>query len=203
MPHIALKLKGIPFTIHNEVPWESSTITPMYNPLEQLPILVFDDHRRPVYGTRHIQNYIVEKYADRGPSLLPGSFEACLDAKQIVELSVGSLEAVVVVGWEVRRPKEKQSEKWIERHSRKIDNSLRAFNGYVEAAKGSKYVLGREMTIADIGIGCAVGGIDFTGMKPEWRRMYPALLEYFEQIDGLEVFQGSRPVMFDITEEVV
>jgi glutathione S-transferase len=156
-----------------------------------------------VYQTPHILNYIVEKFADRGPSLLPGNLETDLLAKQIVALSVGSLDALVLLGWEVRRPEEKQSQLWIERQTRKIDNSLRAFKEYVEDAEGREFVLGKEMTIADIGIGCAVGGIDFTGMRPEWRTLYPALVEYFERLDELEVFKESRPVMFDLTEQVV
>jgi glutathione S-transferase len=202
MPRIALTLKGIPFTLHNEIPWHSTTITPEHNPLEKLPVLVHPNGFS-VYQTPHILNYIVEKFADRGPSLLPGNLETDLLAKQIVALSVGSLDALVLLGWEVRRPEEKQSQLWIERQTRKIDNSLRAFKEYVEDAEGREFVLGKEMTIADIGIGCAVGGIDFTGMRPEWRTLYPALVEYFERLDELEVFEESRPVMFDLTEQVV
>ena len=40
---LALLEKGIPFELATEVPWESTTETPAYNPLEKLPVLIFED----------------------------------------------------------------------------------------------------------------------------------------------------------------
>ncbi|KAF3034665.1 hypothetical protein E8E12_002664 [Didymella heteroderae] len=203
MNHIALSLKGIPFTVHNEIPWESKTVTPLYNPLEQLPVLLFPDGRPPIYNSAYIQTYIVEKYADQGPLLLPGDLDGNLLAKQIVALSVGSQDALVLVGWEMRRSKDMQSQKWIDRQMRKLDGAMQAFTDYIETAKGKPYVLGNEITIADIGIVCAVGGIDFTGLRPEWRKQHPVLSEYFDKLHLLKEFQNTKPVMFEMTEEVV
>jgi glutathione S-transferase len=41
--------KGIPFELKNEIPWHGTTETPQYNPLEKLPILIFDDGKPPIY----------------------------------------------------------------------------------------------------------------------------------------------------------
>lgn len=202
MNHVALSLKGVPFKVHYEIPWESKTVTPRYNPLEQLPILVLP-HGRAIYNSAYIQTYIVEKYVDQGPSLLPGDLDGNLLAMQIVALSVGSQDAVVNAGWEMRRKKEMQSQKWIDRHMRKVDRAMQAFNDFVEDAKGKPYVLGDRITIADIGIVCAVGGIDFTGIRPDWRTQHPLLSEYFDKLHQLKEFQETMPVMFDITEEVI
>ncbi|KAJ4986339.1 hypothetical protein SVAN01_08156 [Stagonosporopsis vannaccii] len=203
MNRIALTLKGIPYNVENEIPWESTTNTPKYNPLEQLPILLFPDERPPIYNSAHIQNYIVEKYASEGPSLLPGDLDSNLLAKQIAVLSSACMDALVIYGWEVRRKKEQQNQKWMDRQLRKLDGSMRAFSEYVEAAKGRPYVLGTEITIADIGIMCAVDGIEFTGARPEWKAQHPALAEYVARLGQLKVFQDTKPVMFDMTEEVV
>ncbi|KAJ4333354.1 hypothetical protein N0V87_007645 [Didymella glomerata] len=202
MNHVALSLKGIPFKVHYEIPWESKTVTPLYNPLEQLPVLILPNGRS-IYNSAFIQTYIVEKYADRGPLLLPGDLDGNLDAKQIVALCVGSQDAVVQVGWEMRRREEMQSQKWMDRHLRKVDGAMRAFNSIVEKAEGKPYVLGNEITIADIGIVCAVSGIDFTGFRPEWRTQHPVLSKYFDGLYQLKEFQDTKPVMFDITEEIV
>ena len=35
---IALQEKGLPFELVTEVPWDSTTSTPQYNPLEKLPV---------------------------------------------------------------------------------------------------------------------------------------------------------------------
>ncbi|MDE2283666.1 MAG: glutathione S-transferase N-terminal domain-containing protein [Hyphomicrobiales bacterium] len=40
---IALHEKGLPFELLTEVPWDKSTSTPRYNPLEKLPILILED----------------------------------------------------------------------------------------------------------------------------------------------------------------
>lgn len=45
---IALLEKGVPFTLQNEVPWHADTLTGLYNPLEQLPVLI-PDNGQPVF----------------------------------------------------------------------------------------------------------------------------------------------------------
>ena len=40
---IALAEKGLPFKLVTEVPWNSTTVTPKYNPLEKLPVLILED----------------------------------------------------------------------------------------------------------------------------------------------------------------
>lgn len=92
---IALPEKGIPFQIQSEIPWESATETPKYNPLEKLPILLFDDGRPPIYESWYIQEYITQKYADRGPSLLPKGVDEVLRAKQIQVVADGACDAMV------------------------------------------------------------------------------------------------------------
>ena len=207
MNRIALKLKGIPFELQNEIPWESKTQTPKHNPLEKLPILLFpeSDPRPPVYESAHIQTYIVEKYADRGPKLLPGDLDGDLLAKQIVVLGVGCMDAMVLLRWEGRREEAQQSKMWMERQSRKVEGAMRAFNEYVVAAEkeGREYVVGEELTIADIAIVCTVGFIEFGQMRQGWREEWPELSKYFDRLDGREEFAETRPVMFDLTEKVV
>ena len=49
---IALAEKGLPFELLTEVPWDSTTRTPRYNPLEKLPILLLDDGTSPEWLAR-------------------------------------------------------------------------------------------------------------------------------------------------------
>lgn len=203
MNHIALSLKKIPFEVYNEIPWHSKTITPRHNPLEQLPILLFPDNRPPIYQSAHIQNYVVEKYADRGPPLLPGGTDDNLLAKQIVALCVGSMDALVLFGWETRRKQEQQNEKWKSRQIRKVSGAVKAFNAYVEAAEGRPHVLGEELTIADIGIMCALEAFKFTQVQADWEKTYPTLAKYYAGLDNLKVFQETKPVMFNMDRDEV
>lgn len=131
MNRIALALKGIPCDLQNEVPWLSSTQTPSYNPLEKLPVLLFPDGRKPVYDSAHIQEYIVAKYADRGPRLLTGDVDLDLEIRQLVVLAEGLMDAIVLGNFEKRRGEEKISRKWLERQDRKLDGAMRAFSEMV------------------------------------------------------------------------
>lgn len=108
-------------------------------------------------------------------------------------------------GWETRREKARQSQKWIDRQERKIDGALRAFDGYVGAAEedGREYVVGGQLTIADIGIICTVGFIDYADLRVGWRERYPSLGRYFDRLNELDAFQETKPVMFELTEQVV
>ena len=126
-------------------------------------------------------------------------------AKQIVVLSVGCMDAMMLSGWEARREEAMQSRKWMERQERKVDGAMRAFDGYVEAAEreGRGFVVGVEISIADIAIVCAVGAVEWGEVRPGWRDRYPVLARYFDRLDGLDEFKETRPVMFDLTEQVV
>lgn len=92
---IALLEKEIPFSLLSEIPWESTTQTPQHNPLEKLPILLFDDGRPPVYESWYTQEYIVQKYADQGPSLMPEGVDEGLWARQVQVVADGACDAMV------------------------------------------------------------------------------------------------------------
>lgn len=153
MNRIALAEKGIPFELVNEVPWDSTTQTPNYNPLEKLPILIFPDaeNQEPVYDSAHIQEFIVRKYADKAPKLVTGDVDLDLKARQIQTLSEGVLDAFVLTFFESRRPEEKQSSEWMARQNRKVDGGMKAFNEFVKGIKpnSSQWLIG-ELHVHDM-----------------------------------------------------
>ena len=85
-----LRETGIPFELKSEIPWHSDTETPRYNPLEKLPILIFDDGTPPIYESWYINEYIVAKYKGMGPDLIPSSLDDQLLAKRIQVLADGA-----------------------------------------------------------------------------------------------------------------
>ncbi|KAH7063928.1 glutathione S-transferase [Paraphoma chrysanthemicola] len=205
MNRIALTLKSIPFTLKNEIPWESETETPKYNPLEKLPILLFPDGRKPVYDSAHIQDYIVAKYADREPKLITGDVDQDLEIRQIVVLSEGCLDAIVLNRWEGRREQAAQSKLWMDRQNRKIDGAMRAFNDMVVERQnaGKEYLVGEELTVADIAAVVTVGWVEWAGLREGWGEKYPVLKRWFDKLDARQEFVETRPVMFDLTQKVV
>ena len=205
MNRIALLEKGIAFEIRNEIPWHADTQTPTHNPLEKLPILLLDDGRDPVYDSLHIQEYIVRKYADKAPSLLTGDLDLDLKARQILTLSEGMLDAFVLMFWETQRSEDKQSQQWLDRQNRKIDGAMKAMDELVKKKKdgGDDYLLGGTLTIADIAVVCAVGQIDFTGVRTGWQEKYPELAKYWKKLEERDHFASTTPVMFDLKSGVV
>lgn len=204
MNRIALLEKGISFEIRNEIPWHEGTETPLNNPLEKLPILLFDDGREPVYDSAHIQEYIVQKFADKGPRLLTGDLDNDLKARQILTLAEGVLDAFVLVFWETRRPAAQQNASWIARQDRKIDGGMRAFEELAKTRSlGQEFLLGEQLTIADIAVCCTVRQIDFAKTREGWREKYPKLEEYWEKLEQRETFKSTVPEMFDLKPETV
>lgn len=184
MNRIALMEKGIPFNIRNEIPWHvNETETPKYNPLEKLPILLFDDGRDPVYDSAHIQEYIVQKYADKAPSLLTGDLDTDLKARQILTLSEGILDAFVLAAFEGMR-----------------DQSMSKLAQ--ERPTGQDYLLGNVLTIADIAVVCTVTQIEFIKTRPV-AELYPELKKYCEKLEERQTFKETTPYMFDLKSETV
>ncbi|KAK5074124.1 hypothetical protein LTR51_004709 [Lithohypha guttulata] len=207
MNRIALHEKGIPFELQNEVPWDSTTATRNYNPLEKLPILLFPDseNQEPVYDSAHIQNFIVTKYADKSPKLVTGDINLDLKARQLLTLSEGVLDAFVLIFWESKRPENKQSAEWLARQQRKIDGGLAAFESLCQSRqpKSSEYIINDTYTIADIAIACATAQIDFGSMRPGWREKYPELAKWYTKMEERDTFKKTYPVMFEVKDSVV
>lgn len=197
--------KDIPFELKNEVPWDSTTETPTHNPLEKLPILLFDDGRPPVYDSSHIQEYLVQKYADKEPRLLTGSIDLDLQARQIQVLAQGILDSFVLLFFETSREEDKQSKPWSDRQNRKIDGGFKALNELAKTRKpqGTDYLLNDQFTIADIAACCAVTQVEFGGTRPNWKKDYPDLASYWQKLESRESFKSTYPVMFDIKDKIV
>lgn len=112
---IALQEKNLPFTLKTEVPWDHTTQTPEYNPLEKLPVLIFNDGRPAIYESHFILEWLETKYPE--PSLLPSMQDADdrLLVKQIEVVVDGICDALVLAFFEKQRDEDKQSKPWTDR----------------------------------------------------------------------------------------
>lgn len=110
-----------------ETPWDINTETPLWNPLEKLPILVESDKSNSIYESHLIMEYIEGKYP-QDPVLTPQDLEARMQAKKIEVVADGICDALVLEIWEKRRAKQRQSPEWAARQRRKIDGGLNAYD---------------------------------------------------------------------------
>ena len=83
---IALAEKGLPFELLTEVPWDGTTSTPKFNPLEKLPILLLEDGTS-IYELSYILQYLELKHPD--PPLLPQDVDGILAARKLEVLCDG------------------------------------------------------------------------------------------------------------------
>ena len=98
---IALAEKQIPFDLVTEVPWDKTTMTPKYNPLEKLPILILDDGSS-VYESSYIMQWLELKHPET--PLLPTDVDGKLAARRLEVLCDGVCDAFVLSFFERSLP---------------------------------------------------------------------------------------------------
>jgi glutathione S-transferase len=194
---IALAEKGIPFELVTEVPWNSTTATPKHNPLEKLPVLIFEDGSS-VYESRYILEVIEAKWPE--PALVPADTWERLAARKVEVIVDGICDALVLLFWERHRAPEIQSAEWIARQRRKVDGGLRAL---AEIVGDREWVVGDRFGLADIATGTVLRYIDVRFPEHPWRSQYPNLVALSARLEARPSFAGSVPVPQVISDKVV
>lgn len=188
---IALLEKGLAFDVRMDTPWAEGTITPQFNPLEQLPILVADDE------TLFDSEYIVEWIETRHPvpPLLPVEPGARLAARKRQMLGERLMEIAQLLIFEMHRPQPAAS--WIDRQTRKIYGGLTA----LEALYQERGAAGDAIDLGDIAVATTLLAFELAvtaGYSPEiaalrWRGHYAALTIFVESIEERPSFAATRP----------
>ncbi len=194
---IALAEKGIPFELVTEVPWNGTTRTPEHNPLEKLPVLIFEDGSS-VYESRYILEVIEAKWPE--PPLVPADTWDRLAARKVEVIADGVCDACVLLFWERHRPAEHQSAEWIARQRRKVDGGLRAL---AETAGDREFVVGDRFGLADIATGTVLRYLDVRFPEHPWRSQYPNLVALSARLEARPAFAATVPVPQVISDKVV
>jgi len=194
---IALAEKGIPFELVTEVPWNSTTATPQHNPLEKLPVLIFEDGSS-VYESRYILEVIEAKWPE--PALVPAEIWSRLAARKVEVIADGVCDASVLLFWERHRPADQQSAEWIARQRRKVDGGLRTL---AETAGDRDWVVGDRFGLADIATGTVLRYLDVRFPEHPWRSQYPNLVALSARLEARPSFAGTVPVPQVISDKVV
>ncbi|TKA68931.1 hypothetical protein B0A55_08472 [Friedmanniomyces simplex] len=197
---IALAEKSIPFTLQTEVPWDHTTVTPQYNPLEKLPVLILDDGKTAIYESYYILEWLEAKHPE--PALLPSDIDDRLFAKKVEVVCDGMCDAMVIAFFERMREPEKQSEPWKARQMRKVEGGLRQLATWVDERQG-QYLIGDRLTIADLAIAAFLGWFAIRWSEHQWQTQYPALKQYWEGLEALHNFKETRPSPQTMKDQVV
>jgi glutathione S-transferase len=193
---IALAEKGLPFELLTEVPWDSTTSTPKYNPLEKLPILLLEDGGS-IYESSYILQYLELKYPDT--PLLPPDVDGILAARKLEVLCDGVCDAFVLTFFERGRA-DGGSAEWIARQRRKIDGGLREIAKLVGDREWS---VGERFGLGDIAVGTLVRYFSVRFPELPWRMLYPNLAALSDRLEQRPSFRDSVPYPQTITDKVI
>ena len=193
---IALAEKGIAFELLTEVPWNDTTSTPKFNPLEKLPVLIFEDGSS-VYESSYILQYLELKYPT--PPMLPADVDGILAARKLEVLCDGVCDALVLTFFERMRG-DGASPEWTARQRRKIDGGVKEMARLV--GKGD-WAVGDRFSLGDIAAGTLVGYMTVRFPELPWRTQYPDLAALSDRLEQRPSFKNSVPCAQKITDKIV
>ena len=193
---IALAEKGIAFELLTEVPWNNTTSTPKFNPLEKLPVLILEDGSS-VYESNYILQYLELKYPT--PPMLPADVDGILAARKLEVLCDGVCDALVLTFFERMRG-EGASPEWTARQRRKIDGGIKEMARLV--GEGD-WAVGDRFSLGDIAAGTLVGYMTVRLPELPWRTQYPNLAALSDRLEQRPSFKNSVPYAQKITDKIV
>ena len=193
---IQLAEKGIPFELITEVPWNSETQTPQWNPLEKLPVLICPNGES-VFESRYINEWVEMKHPE--PPLVPKDIDGILAVKRFEILVDGACDAMVLMFFEKGREEHQRSAPWYARQQRKLDGALRELSRVI----GDKHFAHAEkFSMADIATGTLLRYITVRWPENDWRVKYPNLAVYSDRLEERPSFANTRPVPQVIRDRV-
>ncbi|WP_350282462.1 glutathione S-transferase [Nitrosomonas sp.] len=184
---IVLGEKGIDHEFTNDPPFSPDTRVAQVNPLGKVPALIMDDGYI-LFDSRVIVEYLDDLNGPESGRLIPAAGPQRLRVKRWEALADGIIDACVAIYLEWKRPESQQSQEWIERQQKKIDQGLHA----IAAELGDKpWCEGESMTLADIALGCAFGYLDARFPAVKWRDTYPNLVRLADKLAERQSFKTT------------
>jgi len=184
---IALAEKKIEYQMVESSGWEPGNPVHAWNPLGKLPVLILDDGTH-LYDSRVIVEYI--DLVSPVSRLIPEPARQRIAVKKWEALADGICDAASAIVIERRRPADLQSDEWIARQRRKIDE------GAAELARelGERgWCHGEAYSLADIATGCALGYLDLRCAELDWRDLYPNLARLADKLGKRASFADTVP----------
>ena len=185
---IQLAEKGIPFELITEVPWNHDTQTPLWNPLEKLPVLLLPDGGS-VFESRYINEWIELKHPE--PPLVPKDVDGQLAVKRFEVIVDGACDALVLMFFEIARAEGMRSEPWYARQQRKVDGALCELSRVIGERE---FAHGESLTLADIASGTLLRYLTVRWPDNPWRSQHPNLEAYSDRLEQRPSFAATRPV---------
>lgn len=169
--------------------WSPDTTIQQSNPLGKVPCLVMEDG-----GAMFDSRVIVEYLDTMSPvgKLIPASGRERASIKVWEALADGVLDAGILVRLErTQRPASQQSEAWVERQLGKVRQGMKSM---ALGLGDNSFCAGKQFSLADVAVGCALGWISFRFPEIDWRDDHPNLARLFEKLSDRQSFKDTVPV---------
>jgi glutathione S-transferase len=185
---VVMAEKKLDYSLELENVWAPDTKISLSNPLGKVPCLVMED------GSMLYDSRVIAEYLDTLTpvcKLLPPNGRDRADVKVWEALADGVLDAAVLVRLEkTLRPSEQQSSAWIERQMAKVHAGLQVMSTNLGEAA---LCHGKNYTLADVAVGCALGWLQFRFPEIGWRGDYPNLARLFDKLSERASFKDTVP----------
>ena len=153
------------------------------NPLSKIPTLVLD-HGQPLYNSPVICEYLDQLHA--GPKLLPADPQARFAALRRQALGDGLLDLLILLRDE--RMRQHPSEVHLASYAARRKATLAAMNAEVDQLTVAPFSIGH------IGVGCALGYLDFRFASEDWRQDHPQLASWYADFSARPSVRSTEPV---------
>jgi glutathione S-transferase len=153
------------------------------NPLGKIPCLVYGE------GKTLFDSPVICAYFDEigdGPQLMPKEGAAHWAMRRHEAIIDGILDSALGLVHEFRKPEEKHFDLWINRWGCAIDRSLSQLNNELDQIEG-------DISTAQIGLGTAIGYLQFRLGKKHWIAPYPELSAWYESFAQRPSMLQTKP----------
>lgn len=154
------------------------------NPLRKIPALVTDD------GTAIYDSTVICEYLDAragGGRLIPASGDDRWRVLTLNALAQGMCEAAVLIRYETfLRPEESRWPTWVDDQWDKIWSGLNFFEGTPQS-------LEKPLSLAQLGLGCLLGYLEFRFSGVDWRGDLPNLATWYDVLAERDSFVSTDP----------
>jgi glutathione S-transferase len=184
---IVLAEKKIEYEFEIDNPWKADAVTPKFNPLGKVPVLVLDD------GTALFDSRVIVAFLDSASPLsrlIPADHRERVEVRRCEALADGVLDAGIAARLENQREAKTRNAAWIDRQMGKVRAGLSA----MDAQLGDRHwCSGNGYSLADIATGVCLGWLDFRYPKMDWRKDCPNLERHFAKLSERPSFQETVP----------
>ena len=179
--------KRIDYDFVVDVPYDTATAVPEYNPLGKVPVLVLDD------GNTIFDSRVIVEYLDNASpvtKLLPEDTRHRIQTRRWEALADGCTDAAVAIVMEKRRPEAIQYDEWIARQQLKVERALLVMS---EELGSRTWCCGDFFNLSDVAVGCCLGFLDLRLPELDWRAVYPNLAKLAEKLAQRASFKDTVP----------